>query len=263
MIAVLHIIPALLWSSVGAVDCAEARHQYGAMEPERAIETVEAVLAGDATRPLPCLEVKALALLVVGQLGSAKRTLQELFSRDAGYQIVDPSLSPAMRDTIEQIRQTAAAMSAQVRARWLIHDSLRVDVVLQGGLRGAERVRYSTFSTPGEERSNGEMDLVGRTASATVAVLTPGEVTSIAISGVVLAAGERVVHEFSSKIPLVGRPAPPAPREVVVEVGDGIPWPVWLGVGLGVVGAAVAIGVLAQPSLPDTEGTVGRVEIPQ
>jgi len=233
------------------------------MEPERAIEAANGVITKRELAPLGCLEVKALALLVIGQLDEAKRTFEALFAIDASYPIRDPSLSPAMRDTIEQVRASSAAMTAKVGARWLIHDSLRLDVVLDGGLRGAKRIRYSTFTTPGDERSSGEMVLVGRVGTATVAVLSPGEITSIAVSGVVLADRDRVVHEFSSKVPLVGRPAPPKPKEVVVEVGDGIPWWVWLIAGVGAAGAGVTIGVLAQPSLPGTDGTVGRVEIPQ
>ena len=262
MIGSIQVLAVLAAAPPAAGGCAKARSFYESLELDRAIEAAEIGLTRDPARPTACLEVKALALLVLGQLDDATATLQELFTRAPDYAIEDPSLSPAMLDSIEGVRRHVEALSATVRARWLIHESLRIDVVLTGGLRGASRVRFTAVVEPGDEVHHGEGPLVGRVATATVPVLQATEVHRLRVSGVVVTASGQVIHEFAADVPLVGRPDPREPETVIVTVDSGgVGWPVWAGIGAATVGAVVAIIVLSQPRLPDTAGTVGRVEV--
>jgi hypothetical protein len=271
VIAVLHIMPALALA-VGAPPapsdavpkaCKDARTAYESLSLERAVEMADSGLKGD--RPaLACYEVKALALLVLGQMDGARATLEALFSRDPDYKIEDPSLSPALKDAIQQVRENTRSLTAQVRARWVIRESLRLDVLLEGGLRDATKIRYAAETTPSPGRHSGEIRLFGRVATATIAVLTPDDVSKVKISGTVLNDADRVIAQFTRELPIPDRPLAPEPEKVIVEVegGGGIGWPVWLAIGIGAVGAGVAIAILAQPHLPNTSGTVGISQVP-
>jgi hypothetical protein len=250
---VLAFLSALL---VAVPDCAEARNHYESLDLERAVEIAEAALDRGKERPLLCLEVRGLGLLVLGRPDEARESFVELFTKDPSYPIRDPSLSPSMTESIEAIRESVTPMSVSVRARWLVHESMRLDLFVEGGLRGARRVRYRTVTAPSEERYEGVIDLLGRSATATIAV-TPGiDVARLSVSGSVLDARGRPLHEISSEILLSERPPP---NEVLVESG-GVGWPVWLGAGAAAIAATVAIVILAQPDLP-SPGPQGRVKV--
>jgi hypothetical protein len=77
--------------------------------------------------------------------------------------------------------------------------------------------------------------------------------------GRVLTEGDLLVHQFSTKIGLQDRPLPPEP--LIVESNPGFPWLVWGGIGVAAIGAAVVIAILAQPRLPDSTGTIGRISV--
>jgi hypothetical protein len=261
VVAVLLTIPASILAglvlSVPAPGCARARALYESLDLEKAVEVAqtEAAKNGDPA----CLEVKALALLVLGQMDGARAALEDLFAKAPDYAIDDPSLSPALKDTIRAVRESVRSLTASVRANWLIHESVRLDVLLDGGLRDATKVRYTAETSPAAERHSGEIRLLGRAATATVAVVTPAEVTKLHVSGAVLNDADRILARFDSELGLPGRPV--AREEKVIEVDSGPGWPLWLGVALAAVGAAAAVVILAQPHLPDTGGTVGRVNV--
>lgn len=253
-------------ASPGADRCAEARALYESLSLERAVEVAEAQLA---RRPdaLPCLEVRALSLLVLGQVDGARAALEALFARAPDYPIEDPSLSPAMRDTIAAIRESARPLAVTLRGRWLIREELRLDVVLEGGLHGAERVRCELALLPGagEPAPGARIDvpLLGRVASATVAVAAGAEVASARVTGSVLDAAGRAVARIAAEVPLPGRPPAPGPPAAGAPAQPSVgAWPVWVAIGVGVVGAAVAVAFLARPHGVDTSGTEGRVQIP-
>jgi hypothetical protein len=122
--------------------CAHARAEYEELSFEEALQSAERELASDPDRPLACLEVKALVLIVLNRLDEGREVLKELFARQPDIPLEDPSLSPAQRENIESLRENLRPMSAKAKARWVSHDALRVDVLLSGGLRDAARVRY-------------------------------------------------------------------------------------------------------------------------
>jgi hypothetical protein len=240
--------------------CEEARAQYRALELEEALATASAVLVSDASRPLACLEVKALVHLILNQDEDAKAALVEIFERSPDHEVDDPSLSPGTRETISAIRESVRPLEAKVSASWIIHESLRMDVLLEGGLRDAARVRFRAEALPAGEVRQGEVMLLGRAATATVGI--PGEAPAdrLRVEGQVLDRMGRVLHPFSADLLL---PARPASSSQVVEVErGGVPWPVWVAiVAAAVIGAGVTIGVVAQPGKPDADGTAGRFPV--
>lgn len=241
--------------------CAEARASYESLSLERAVEVADVALAKDPGN-LACLEIKGLSLLVLGQMDRAHAVLDDLFLRSPDYPIKDPSLSPALKEAIDGVRENARTLSAVIHARWLIRDALRIDVVLEGGLRDAAKVRYRAQTKPAPLSQTGLVDILGRVASATIAVGTASDVRAVRVSGSILNPGGRAVTHFETELQVPNRPKGPDPERVIVEVDrGGFNWPVWVGVGLAAIGAAVVIGILAQPRLPDTAGTVGRAEI--
>jgi hypothetical protein len=240
--------------------CEKARAEYQSLALEEALQTAGDVLAADRLRPLACLEVKALVHLILNQDEDAKAALVEIFERSPDHEVDDPSLSPATREAIESIRESVRPLEARVSAGWIIHESLRMDLFLAGGLRDAARVRYRTEALPAEEVREGEVALLGRAATATITVSPLSDAERLRIDGQVLDRVGRVLHQFSSELALPVRP-PSSAQVVEVEKG-GVPWPVWVAiVAAAVIGAGVTIGVVAQPSKPDADGTLGRIGV--
>ena len=270
MATVLEIFPVVAMAVLGQVSpdpqCASAKKLYESLEVEKALTSVDQTLQTATDRPLPCLEIKALCELVMGSPQGAT-TLEELFTRDPEYRIEDPSLSPAMRDAIERARGKVDVISVRPFARWLSNGRLRLDVRLTG--KSAARVRYSAATAPAGERFRGEIPIVGDTATATVTVIDPRPVDQLNLSGVVLDPSGAVRHEFGSLLTPPPRPPPalasqsrltePAPPEAESESSL---WWLWASIGAATVaGAATAAVLLTRPGLPDTAGTVGRMEI--
>ena len=240
--------------------CEQARTEYQSLQLEEALLTASDVLQKDSTRPLDCLEVKALVHLILNQDEDAKAALIEIFERAPDHQVDDPSLSPAARETIEGIRESVRPLQAKVSAAWIIHESLRMDVLLEGGLRNATRVRYRTEALPAEEAKEGEVALAGRAATATVTVSPLAQADRLRIQGQVLDQYGRVLHQFSSEMLLPPRPQTNA-QVVEVESG-GVPWPVWVAIaGAAVIGAGITIGLTVPPDKPNPEGTAGRFSV--
>jgi hypothetical protein len=257
VIALVVAVAALHAAAPGKDPCADARSAYESLSLERAVEIADAALQKNP-QLLKCLEVKALALLVLGQGDTAKSALQELFTQSPDYKIDDPSLSPALHDTITQIREAVRPIQARVTVRWLIREEMRIDFVLEGGIRDATKIRYSVETDPTVERHSGEVTLLGRVGTATVAAGTKSEIQKARVSGSVLNDDNKLVTRFEKEVLVTDRPPAPSP-----DVADnGITWPIWVGIGLAVVGGAVAIAIFAQPRLPDTAGTSGRVGLP-
>lgn len=236
--------------------CEAARADYEALSLESALEKSDAVLSLSRDRPTECLEVKALSLLLLGRSDESRGVLQELFSREIEHVVADSALAPAQRTVIEEARESVRPMRATVKARWLVHDLLRLDVVLSGGLRDATDVRYE-LELPGAIRSEGTVSFVGRVATATASIPAGIEVATLSLSGRVLDRRQRTLHAFDNEMLLPARP--PAVR---AEVEDGgVPWIVWVGIGAGVIGASVAIALLAQPGGPACAMTAGCKEL--
>lgn len=222
------------------------------------MEEADRLLEASRERLLECIEVKALSLLILGRLDEARVSLTELFERSPDYAIRDPSLTPAQRENIETLRETVRPLSARVGARWLTRESIRVDVVLEGGMRDAARLRFLLATAPEIVETAIELPLLGRSSTATVAIATDHEVASVRISGRVTSAVDRLLHQFTSDILLANRPASLDPSEAGSDASS---WLLWAGLGTGAVVAAVAIGLLARPGLPDASGTLGRLPV--
>lgn len=254
---VLSIIAAVLAATAPA-SCEAARADYESLSLEAALEKAEAELAKSAERRPECLEVKALSLMVLGRSDEARAAFRDLFSREIDHVVGDRSLAPSQRELIEDVRESVRPLRATVRAQWLVRDLLRLEVLLGGGLRGADHLRYELELKPAGTKQAGVISLVGRVATATVAIPAEATVGTIALSGRVIDQQSRVLHTFENESILPARPPPP---ERVDGDGAGVPWFVWVGIGAGVIGASVAIAVLAQPSGPDCGSTAGCFEI--
>jgi hypothetical protein len=246
----------LLATASGA--CEGARSEYEALSLELALEKADAELSFSRERSIECLEVKALSLMLLGRSDEARVTLAELFSREIEHVISDRALAPAQRAAIEEARENVRPMRAAVKARWLVHDLLRLDVVLSGGLRDAAHVRYELELRPANRRSSGVVSFVGRVATATAAIPAGLEVSTLVVSGRVIDRHERTLHAFDNESLLPPRPPPP---ERVASDDGGPPWFVWAGIGAGVIGASVAIALLAQPGKPPCGMTAGCKEL--
>jgi hypothetical protein len=261
LVAVLNFMGSLLALISAAPDCTEARNYYESLDLERAVEAAGAALAAGSSRPVACLEVRGLALLVLGRSEEARLMFGELFRISPDHPVRDPSLSPAMRERIEAIRAEVRPIHAELRARWLIHESLRLDVLIDGGLRGATRVQYRAATAPGGELRSGVVDLIGRTATATLAVSRGAPTDRLKVLALVVDRGGRELARSERELLLDARP-PPAEAEVVVVDSGGPGWPLWLGIGAAAAAATVAIIVLAQPNRPDFSDTIGGVQVP-
>jgi hypothetical protein len=236
--------------------CKEARDRYESLSLEEALLAADRELEKTASRPIACLEVKALSLIVLGRLDEARSVLEEIFSRDPDDALEDPSLSPAQRESIDAVRDSVRPLKASVRARWLVRESIRIDVLLEGGLRGARRARMTMETAPDAvPGSQAEVPLVGRVATATVAVPSSMDVARIRVAGSIVGASDKTLLDFSSELLLDKRPEP---AEVLSE--SAVPsWLLWGGIGVAVIGAAVAIVLIAQPKLPDATMSLGRL----
>ncbi|MFO0726715.1 MAG: hypothetical protein U1E65_23205 [Myxococcota bacterium] len=235
--------------------CAEARALYESLSIEAAVESASKELSRNPDRPLACLEVRGLGLLVQGRMEEARPAFAELFSREPDYPVKDASLSPSMLDLITRVREESRPLTAVARARWMLRSSLRLDVLLEGGLRHADRVRWAVETGPEQLRDAGTMPLVGRAATATVAIPASADIVRARVLGDVLDPSGRALAHFDDQLLL-----PPRPEEV--ESSSGVPlWPIFAGAGALAVGATVVIIMLAQPHLPDTKGTLGRVPL--
>lgn len=253
----LSVAPALALA-LAAVPCDDARHQYEALAPEAALELAEAALARDAGRPLECLEIRALSLLVMGRREEARAAFGELFERDPTRTIDDPSLSPPLAALIAAARESARPLIATVRAAWGSALALRVETSLEGGLRGARAVRWRIAGTPGALAAAGTTGLVARVATTTLAVGLGLDVATVEVRGVVVDESGEILHRFERAVLLGPRPAPVAE----IDREPGLAWWWWATLAAGVVAAAtVSAVVLAQPELPGTAGTIGRVDV--
>jgi hypothetical protein len=251
---VVSIIAAVVLGAASTSACESARAEYEALSLESALDKAEAELAASREQPIDCLEVKALSLMVLGRLDEARAVFAELFARDVEHIIRDRSLSPAQLQAIEEIREKKRPISATVKARWLVHELLRLDVVLSGGIREASHVEYEIDLGEFDTKTRGVVPLVGRVATATASIPAEIEVGSLVMSGRVIDRGENLIHRFEKEMILPARPAPP-PR---VEGDDGgAPWFLWAAIGAGLIGATVAIAVLAQPRGPDCADGLG------
>ncbi len=259
MVGVLTTV-ALVLAAQAADGCASARRQYEGLELEAALRTAQETVAADTSRPLACLEVEALALIVLGRREESRGVLTELFERDPGRRIEDASLAPSMQRFIEQTRAELLPITARVSARWIVFESLRLDVALDGGLRGASAVRYDVHFAPEGGDAKGRVALEGRAATATIAVAR-ADVRTVRVNGRVVDDLGREVHQFSSELLL---PERPNANEVVVEVDSGgTPWWIWALVGTAVVGSAVAVAVVAQPDVPAApDDSIGAARVP-
>jgi len=249
--------PGLFLAWMAGAPCEDARRLHEALSPERALEMADHTLGLDRSRPLECLEVRALALLVLGRGEDARGVFAELFSRDPDRHIDDPSLSPQMWLLIEAARDASRPLLAQVSARWLNPARLRLDIGLDGALRGARAVRWRAVG--GGLAFDGVSPLIGRSATATIAVGTEVALDALGVSGSVVAAGGAMISQLSADVLLGARPLP----VIAVDEDDGVRW--WLWGGLLVVVAAAATTAsavaLSSPEPPDTNGTIGRVDL--
>jgi hypothetical protein len=238
--------------------CKDARNAYEALSLEDALARVDRELADATPKPIACLEVKALSLIVLGRLDEARAVLVEIFSRDPDDALVDPSLSPAQRATIDGIRESLQPLKASVRARWLVRESIRIDVMLQGGLRGANRVRINVETEPDQRQpSAAEIPLVGSVATATVSVPSAVEVSRIRVAGSVFASADGLL-DFSSELLLDQRPEPPKTPEPEPILPT---WLLWSGIGAAAIGALLAVVFIAQPKPPNASGTLGELNV--
>lgn len=255
----LSIIAAVLFATAPTGACEAARAEYESLSLESALEKAELELGANLDRPVECLEVKALALMVLGRSDEARSAFQDLFARDIDHVVSDRSLSPAQQQQIEEVREGVRPIRTSVKARWLVHDLLRLDVIVGGGLRGASGVRYELELRPEGAKQSGMVSLVGRIATATAAIPADANVATLVMSGRVIDAKDRTLHAFDTESILP--PRPPPPERVGGDEG-GIPWFVWAGIGASMIGGAVAIAILAQPGHPDFGKSAGGVEVP-
>src|SRR5207302_7863049 len=113
-------------------------------------------------------------------------------------------------------------------------EEMRIDFVLDGGLRDATKIHYSAETQPTVERRSGEVRLLGRIATATVSVHPASDVGKVHVSGTVLNDADRPLARFETDIAIKDRPAQAVTPQAE---GGGIAWPIWVGIALAVVGA--------------------------
>jgi|GEM_PF-2144436 len=242
--------------------CTTARHEYEGLSLQQALGTAEAGLQ-QAPGALACLEVQALVLLALDRTEDARAALGTLFEIAPEHVVRDDSLSPSTRAFIEQIRAEVRPLSASVTPRWIVRSSLRLDMRLEGGLRGAQRIRYQLQVGPTALEDAGEVQLLGPAATATVHVPVHIEARTLSVSGEVVDQVGRRVTNFSSQLLLPPRPlaAPTAATVSSPESAGGVPWWLWAAAGVVVAAGAVSAGLLLRPDAPSADQTLGRVEL--
>lgn len=132
---VLSIMGLLAFAS--ATTCEAARAQYEDLAFEAALKTVE----GARSDPV-CLEVRALVLLAMDRRTDARSTLLALFEKHPNHPVDLRALAPSDRTFIERVRAARRPMAVESVAEWLVHSTLRLQFIVQGGLRRARRVEY-------------------------------------------------------------------------------------------------------------------------
>jgi hypothetical protein len=241
--------------------CTTARRHYEDLAFEPALQAAEAGLRTDLGAPI-CLEVRALILLATGREQAAAKVLATLFEMFPDYVVDDRALDPTTRKSIEEVRGQARPLVTSVSTQWVDPTVLRLEMRLSGGLRGAHHIRYRYEMGATGMHGDGAVSLVGAVGTATVAVPPAVDARTLKVVGEVLDEPGRRVATFSSQVLLPARSLPPLGDPVAKQESDGIGWWVWAGIGAVVLGsAAAALTVVAQPDLPDANGTVGRVEL--
>lgn len=232
-------------------DCGAARVHY------ESLAFREALAAVDRASPLApsCLEVRALVLMALGRQREAETTLWSLFARWPDHPVDQRALSPSDRAFIDRIRADARPLSIKLGVEWQTNTALRLRFELQGGLRGADRLRYRARLGPTE--ALGRAPIVDRVATAVLDAPSTSTDDGLRLQLGVLDRVGRIVHEQALRATL-----PPRPTPAVADDDDGWPWWVWAVGAAVVVGATVTTVVLVQPGAPDASGTLGRVEVP-
>lgn len=241
--------------------CTTARHAYEALDLDAALQRAELGLHGDAGAQ-QCLEVRGLVLLALGRTEEATATLSTLFEVSPDYAVDARGLAPSTRNLIEGIREEVRPLEVRVRPRWILRETLMIDMGLQGGLRGAARVRYRLKLGPVGLETRSELPLIGASVTATVHVPSALHASTLELTGEVLDEVGRRVTTFSSQQVLQQRPAPERPASSPAappEVSASLPWWLWVVAGAVVVGGAVTAVVLVSPDTPDASGTLGGV----
>ncbi len=240
--------------------CTTARHQYEALAFEEALHTADSGLQA-APGAVNCLEVRALVLLASGRTEAAAEVLATLFGVSPDHVVDDRSLAPRTRALIARVRSQVQPLTASVAATWVNERSLRIEMGLGGGLRGAQRIRYKFRLGPADLRGDGELGLVGSVGTATVSVPVAQDARTLEVLGEVLDESGVRVTTFSSQVLLPLRDAPHPNVAAVEPAAEGLAWWVWAGISAVVLGSAAALTLVAQPELPDAGGTLGRVKL--
>ena len=249
----------LAWSIIWAVgiavapSCDAARAQYESLAFDAALAALE-----NAPPSPDCFEVEALVKLALGRRSEAAAAFRTLFERAPDHRIDMRALAPGDRRFIETIRTEMEPLSVDVEADWIGPTALRLRMVMQGGLRSADRVRFETAVGP--TVAGGVVPLIGRVATTTLTVGVDAVADRMVVRVRAQTPNGRTVHESEVRRTLAARV--PAPRARVATDTDGWPWWVWALGAAVVVGATVTTVVLVQPDSPDASGTSGGIEIP-
>ncbi len=237
-----------------APGCDAARAHYEALAFD------EALVALDNAPPASgCFEVEALVKLALGRRAEAAVAFRSLFERDPDYRIDTRALAPGDRKFIATIRSELEPVSVEVKVDWRQRTALRVQMALQGGLRGAARIRFE--AAVGPTVAGGVVPLVGGVATTTLSIGADAVADRMMLRVRAQTANGRTVHEYEVRRLLPPRPPLASSGASSADEG-GWPWWVWTLGAVVVVGAAVTTVVLVQPESPDATGTAGGIEIP-
>ena len=247
--------------AVGQPPCDAAREHYESLAFDDALAAIERATARSAT----CFEVEALVLMALDRRSEAEAVLRTLFEDWPEHAVDVRALAPPDRALIERVRAISRPLAVEVSAGWLLHTALLLEFRVQGGLRGAKRLRYrgAVVDEEGTEvvRLQDAVSLTERSASVTVQIPREAAANALHLRVGALDAVGRTLHAVDLERPLGARPAERQPGRAEVSETS-VPWWVWAIGGAVLVGAAVTTVVLVQPDDPDASGTAGRIRVP-
>ena len=244
-----------------AEPCVQAWNHYKNLDVEKALELAQQKSTESNPPPSLCLQVQALSHIILGQTERAGAILKQLFDAYPEHVIDDPSLSPSMRDIVNNARVASLGIKAKTSARWLDSASLKLDFTIDGRVSESQTLRYDARFPQSGDLVRGELALKSRVNTATVPVISGADISLLAINGLIRTKDGVVIHQFADQVLLDKRPEP-----LTVSVKPSGPawyrsWWLWTAVTTIAVGAGVGSYYAIEARNPDCPGGLGCIEV--
>ena len=244
-----------------AEPCTQAWNHYKNLDIEKALALASQEAQQSEAKPSLCLQVQALSYMVLGQTQRARQALRQLFDAYPEHSIDDPSLSPSMRDIVNNARMASLKIKAQASAQWIDSASLRLDFRVEGRVSATQTLRYDARFPQSGDLVRGELALKNRVNTATVPVISGADLSSVEINGLIRMNDGAVIHQFTDRLQLDKRPKPASLPKMASGPAWYKSWWLWTAVTTLAVGVGVGSYYAIEARDPTCPGGLGCFEV--